>query len=115
MARQTLLDLYAAATVQNTNTKLANRRDTAVDGVSAKDGKARRVKGVIGRATQAGYCVGLLEGEDVFTADGAILNAFTEMIPLDIPVPAGSQLTFYYYNTAGTAAASLTVLVEEPE
>jgi len=115
MARTTLLDLYVAASVQNTPTQLKNRRDAAVDSVSAKDGKSRKVKGVIGRASDAGYFLALLEGQQALTADGAIINAFTTMIPLDINVPAGSALSFHYVDTAGTAAASLTVLVEEPE
>lgn len=115
MARLTLLDLHVAATVQNTPTKLLNRRDSAVDGVSARDGKARRIKGVIGRAAEAGYFLGLLEGENVLSADGVIINAFTQMIPVDIPVPGGTALSFHYVNTAGTAAATLTVVVEEPD
>jgi len=115
MARQTLLDLHIAACVLNTPTKLVNRRDSAVDGVSALDGKARRIKGVIGRTAEAGYFLGLMDGEQVFTANGVIINAFTQMIPVDIPVPVGTQVTFYYVDTAGTALATLTVLVEEPE
>jgi len=115
MARLALLDLHLSATILGVPRKLVNRRDSAVDGVSARDGKARRIKGVIGRAADAGYFLGLLEGEVVLTADGAIINAFTQMIPLDIPVPGGNVLSFYYVNTAGTAAAMLTVLVEEPD
>jgi hypothetical protein len=113
--RQTLLDLHVAACVLNTATKLVNRRDSGVSSVSAKDGVPRRVKGVIGRTADAGYFLGLLDGEDVFSANGVILNAFTQMIPVDIGVPAGKELSFYYVDTAGTALATLTVLVEEPE
>lgn len=115
MPRLTLLDLHIAACVQNTPTKLVNRRDGAVDGVSAKDGKARRVKGIIGRTAEAGYFLGMLDGENVLSANGVAVNAFTQVIDVDIPVPAGQVLSFWYIDTAGTALANLTVLVEEPE
>jgi len=115
MARQTLLDLHTTVVVVGTLKQLVNRRDSAVTGVSAKDGKARRVKGVIGRTANTGYFLGLLDGEDVFSANGLIINAFTEMIPVDIAVPAGMELGFYFMSESGTALVSLSVLVEEPE
>jgi len=112
MPRVELLDLHASSTTQNSDTKLANRRDSAVDGVFATAEEPKRVIGLMARCSDAGYLLALLEGENVLTADLATLNALTEWTPVDIEVPANHQLTFYCHNTAGTAACTVTLRVE---
>ena len=107
------VDLNVAASVQNTETVLTNRRDTGISGVSAEDGKAKLVKGIIGRLADAGLFIGRIAGEMVFSVSTVTLNAMLTFMPLDIPVPVGEKLSVYVYNTAGTTAAGVTVLYEE--
>ena len=109
------VDLSVSATVQNTETALVNRRDAGILGVSAEDGKPKRVKGIIARESDAGYILGRIAGNMVFSMDLAALNAALAPAPLDIPVPAGEILKVYVVNTAGTTAATATVWYEEPD
>jgi hypothetical protein len=107
------VDLSVAATVQNTETVLANRRDSGIAGVSAEDGKPRKIKGIHVRANYAGYAVGRIAGEMVWSADLLCLYTNVAPTPCDIEVPAGEVFKLYIVNTASTAVANATVLYEE--
>ena len=113
--RTELLDLFVSAAVANSDVKLSNRRDSAIDGVSAKDGKAHTVTSVLCSCGEDGYLVGLLEGELVLSADLAALKAMVIPYPVNIPVPAGKQLTFYVHSTDSTGSCAVTVAVETAE
>jgi len=112
---QSVLDLYTAACVANADVAMANRRDTAIDAVDCTDGKARRVMGIIGRTSEVGYVVLLLDGRLKATLDFDILNDALAPIPLSIPVPAGSQLTVKAHSTASTGAVTVGLAYEEPD
>jgi len=107
-----LLDLSIATCVANTDTQLVNRRDSAIDGPSAADGKARRLTGLLGTTANLGYVIGLIDGELVLSIDMAAHSAHTGVIPVDVPVPAGSELAFYAHATTGTAVCSVTIVHE---
>lgn len=107
------VDLSVSATVQDTETKLVNRRDSGIVGVSAEDGKAKTVKALLVREADAGYVLGRIAGEMVFSMDLAGATAALAPLPLDVPVPVGEVLSVYIVNTAGATAATATVWYEE--
>ena len=110
-----LLELYVAAAVAGADVKLANRRDSAIDGVSARDGKPRVVTSVLCSCGEEGYLVALLEGELVLTANLPALLAMLVPHPVNIPVPAGKQLTFYVHSTDSTGSCAVVVGVQSED
>jgi hypothetical protein len=109
------VELSVAAAVQNVDTALVNRRDSAIVGVSCADGKARKITGLLAVSADAGYFVGMIDGRVIMTIDALVIESGVVPIPLDIPIPAGSTFALYVHDTAGTAVANATVFYTEPD
>lgn len=101
-----LLDLHVAACVADSDVKLANRLDSALDSVKSDAVHTRRLVGLQVACANTGYVVGRLAGAPVVTIDMALANGLDQVIPLDIPIPVGQELVFHAHSTTGTAACT---------
>ena len=105
-------DLYDAAAVVGTEQPLLGRLDPAVNGITCPDGEKRKVTGLMGQSSNAGYLVGRLAGRTMLIFSLEVMSALTDFAPLDIDIPEGQTLAFYEMSTSGTAACVLTVRYE---
>ena len=104
-----VLDLCAAACVANSDVLLANRLDTSIDSVRSDAATTRRVVGLQAATANTGYFVGRLDGKPIITLDMGLANGLDQVIPLDIPIPVGQELSIHAHSTSGTAIATVAV------
>jgi len=101
-----LLDLSLAACVVSTEGKLANRLDSALDSVRSGSATSRRLVGLQVACANTGILIGRLGQRPVITLDMGLANGLDQVIPLDIAIPVGQELTFHALSSAGTAICS---------
>ena len=103
-----VLDLYTSVVVVGTEKVLANRLDSGIDSVKSDAAHTRRLVGLQGATANTGYIIGRLDQRPVITLDMATLNGCDQIVPLDIEIPTGQELTFHAQSSSGTAAIGLT-------
>jgi len=106
-----VIDLYVSPMVVGTEAKLANRLDSAVASIRSSEALKRRIVGLMGWCANAGIFIGRLDQKPVITISFSALTGQLVIIPLDIPIPVGQEVTFAALSTSGTGYGALAVLV----
>lgn len=100
-----LIDFYTSVMVVDTEKKLASRLDSGIDSVKSHAAATRTLVGLQCSCANTGILIGRIDQLPVITADLALLTALTQVVPLDIAIPVGQELTFTVLSSTGTAAA----------
>ncbi len=104
---------FAVTAVAAALTKLVCRLQSGHTAKSDETTK-RTCTGIVLRCgSTVGYIALYLDQDPVALFDLAGCGALTSVLPLNIPIPVGQELTPYVYSSSGTDLATVTLILNE--
>ncbi len=117
MEKMEYTEFYSVTPAAAGETQLANRLDTSQDCLRGTKADPKRVTGLeFNMVTDgAGYIVLRKNGITVATLDGYAVEALIGLLPLDIELDSGDELTVFWNDVASTAANVAVLLQYVPK